>query len=450
MFNTVPKRIGWFCLLCVVIIGGWFTVKILMPSLAATPATVPVWKIQVTPWGASQQVAFTPDGKQVFDLYDNYLYKAHGLKHWDVASGKELPPIKSQQDFVLLSKNGMYYTTADNKEKRISNLRVYRISDQKQIAAIPDLSKRGNIVEILGKKPLIVTFDIQKTDAKKKGSIQRSYSFWDVENKHFLHPQPQQTTIYGNYSIRPIDVAFSDDGSKVLSLWPVFTQTDKDKPSQFVEGLEPWPDSMNQKPKEAWLLNELNGKVIKLPFSKTTSGFQFTWDKPALSPDETVYASVSTTSFGAFGWNGEDGTIWCYDLPHRTLRWKYFKSMQGPDNLVFSPDGAMLAVGGYDYGYSGTAGYLSVIDTKTGNLIHDFTEQTLPQQISDRTRKFITDKAYNISFLKKRFGKSTERYYRDPPPGNSGLPVSLSWSPDSKMLAAAYADGSLKLWRVNE
>ena len=346
------KVIGWLCLICVVLIGGWFTVKILMPSLAATPATVPVWKVQVTPLEGNQQIAFTPNGKQVLDLNFNYRNKTNGLKRWDVATGKELLSVKSQENFSLLSNNGLYYTTIDKAEKGNSQLRVYRISDQKQIAVVPNITNRGNIVQLLGKKPLIVTFDIQNSDSKKKESIERSYSFWDVSTHSFIHPKPHQTKIFENYSIRPVDVAFSNDGAKALSLWPVFTQTYKGKTSQFVEGLEPWPESMNQKPKEAWLLNEIDGKIIKLPFSKSSSGFQFTWSKPTLSSDETLYASVSSSDSGGFEWNGEDGTIWCYDLPHRSLRWKYYKSRQGPDKLLFSPDGTMLAVGGYSYGYS--------------------------------------------------------------------------------------------------
>ena len=444
------KVIGWLCLICVVLIGGWFTVKILMPSLAATPATVPVWKVQVTPLEGNQQIAFTPNGKQVLDLNFNYRNKTNGLKRWDVATGKELLSVKSQENFSLLSNNGLYYTTIDKAEKGNSQLRVYRISDQKQIAVVPNITNRGNIVQLLGKKPLIVTFDIQNSDSKKKESIERSYSFWDVSTHSFIHPKPHQTKIFENYSIRPVDVAFSNDGAKALSLWPVFTQTYKGKTSQFVEGLEPWPESMNQKPKEAWLLNEIDGKIIKLPFSKSSSGFQFTWSKPTLSSDETLYASVSSSDSGGFEWNGEDGTIWCYDLPHRSLRWKYYKSRQGPDKLLFSPDGTMLAVGGYSYGYSGTAGYVSILDARTGKLIHGFTEQTLWGQISDRTRYFITGELYDIGFLKKRFGKGMEDYYRRKPPGNSGLPLSLAWSPDNKMLAAAYADGSLKLWRVKK
>jgi hypothetical protein len=37
-----------------------------------------------------------------------------------------------------------------------------------------------------------------------------------------------------------------------------------------------------------------------------------------------------------------------------------------------------------------------------------------------------------------------------PAPGNSGPIKALSWSLDSKTLAASYEDGSVKIWRVKE
>jgi len=450
MFNTAPKRIGWFCVFCIVIIGGWFTATILMPSLAATPANVPVWKIQVTPWAGDQHIAFTPDGKQVLDSFSDRRNKTHGIRRWDVASGKELAPITSEGKIPLLSKNGMFYAIFGKQENQSPKIRIYRVLDQKQIGEILASSIDGTVVEIIGTKPLIVIQHLQNTAVINSPSIQRSYSFWDVTNKKFLQSKSHQTTLYDTYSF-PEDVAFSNDGTKAYSLWTVFTQTSKGKTSQYAEGLEPWPDnSLVGKPKEAWLLNEVNGKIVKLPFSKQTPGIQFIWKKPALSKDEALLAATSTNDPGGWSDNGEDGSVRCYDLPHQKLRWVYYKKHNMPDKFLFSPDGMMLANGGYDNEYNNNGGYLNILNTKTGKLIHSFTEQTLWQQISDRTRKFITDKAYGTSFLKKQFGKSMEKYYRKPPPGNSGLPISLAWSPDSKMLAAAYADGSMKLWRVNK
>ena len=442
--RKILKLIGWICIICIVIIGGWFTIKILMPSLAATPATVVVWKTQVIPRNGNQQVAFTPDGKQILDLYDNYSDKTNGIRRWDVASGKELPAIESQQNFISLSKNGLYYMTADTKEKKY----LYRISDQKQIAALPDLTKRGGIIQLLGEKPLVVTYKIQK--GKKKDSTQRSYSFWDVPGHKFLRPKPRQTTLYNDDFWSSTNITFSDDGTKAYSLWPVFAQTIKGKSIQYVDGLERWPNWENPKSKEAWLLNEVNGKIVKLPFTKQTSGVQFIWMKSALSKDAIHFAATSTSVKNGYSSNGEDGSVWCYDLSNRKLQWTFFQKEHFPDILRFSADNTMLANGGYFGDYKNNGGYLNVIDTKTGKLIQSYTEQTLWQQISDRTEKAIVDRMYHIAFLKNRFKKTFERYYRNTPPGNSGLPTSLAWSPDSKMLAAAYADGSLKLWRVKE
>ena len=434
------KLIGWLCIVCVLLIGGWFTIKILIPSLAATPATVVVWKAQVIPRDGNQQIAFTPDGKQVLDLYDNYSDKTNGIRRWDVASGKELPAIESQQNFVLLSKNGQYYMAGEKY--------LYRISGQKQITALPDLTKRGGIIQLLGEKPLVVIYKIQKW--KKKDSTQRSYSFWDVPDHKFLRPKSRQTTLYNDDFWSSTNITFSDDGTKAFSLWPVFTQTIKGKTSRFVEGLEPFSYSDNPMPKEAWLLNEVNGNVIKLPFTKQSSRVQFMWMKPTLSNDAIHLAATSTSVKNGWSYNGEDGSVWCYDLSNRKLQWTFFQKEHFPDILRFSADNTMLANGGYFGDYKNNGGYLNVIDTKTGKLIQSYTEQTLWQQISDRTEKAIVDRMYHIAFLKNRFKKNFESYYRNTPPGNSGLPTSLAWSPDSKMLAAAYADGSLKLWQVRD
>lgn len=448
MFGTGLKRLSWGGVFCILLIAGWFIVKIIIPSLAATPPTTPAFRAQVTPWAGNQEIAFTPDGKQILDLYDNYLNQSNGIRRWDVQSGKELSPIKSREHFRLLSKSGLFYVTYDAIKTKSKNVRIYRISDQKQIGILPDGADQGNPVQLLGTKPLIATFDIRESPTRVNRSTERRFSIWDVPAKKFISTTPAATTFYDFDNSTTSNVAFSEDGTKVLSLWPVFTGTFRGKTTQSVENLDPWPNSMNQTPKEAWLLNELNGNITKLPFPQKNHGFQFIWEKPALSKDGKLYASVNSTNFGGFEFNGEDGTIWCYDLPHQSLLWKYYSNNQGPDKLMFSPDGTMLADGGYAYDYRGTAGYLSVIDTHTGKLIHSFTEQTLWGQISDRTRNFITGKIYDIAFFKKRFGASMDKYYATQPPGNSGLPTSLAWSPDSKTLAASYADGSLKLWRV--
>ena len=110
MFNTAPKRIGWFCLLCVVIIGSWFSVKVLVPSLTAFRATTPYLTIHLKPNNRYAAIAFTPDGKQF--LYAYHIDRNMGIKRWDVNSGKELPSIQCKnknQDISTLSDDGRYY-----------------------------------------------------------------------------------------------------------------------------------------------------------------------------------------------------------------------------------------------------------------------------------------------------------------------------------------------------
>ena len=442
----------YFYSFCILLICAGFCIKILLPSLAATKASKPVFKITSNYIGTAQHVAFTPDGKQ-FLYTEGSDGAAPQIRRWNTESYQELASIKTTQPVLLLSQNGLFYVTSTYipKENKHTDVRVFRLSDQKQMGNFPNGTPHGKPVQILGDKPLLVIFHQAAIEKNYGSPSKRSFYFWDAQTNKLLNENPRKTMLYGfGASVFPRNAAYSADATKVLSLWPVYSRTRNGAVKQTVENLEPWSKGDEQNPKEAWLLNEVNGKIIKLPFPKKLSGTEFLWEDPALSNDATLYAATSTNNFGGWSNNGEDGTIWCYDLPHQKLLWKHFQINHFPSELLFSPDGTMLAAGGYDNEYRNNGGFLNVIDTKSGKVIHDFTEQTLWGQISDRTKKFAAGILYDNALFQKKFNMSLDEYYRKPPPGNSGLPTSLAWSPDSKTVAASYSDGSVKLWRVKE
>jgi len=479
MRNKIIKIIGYCCLLCIVVIGWIFVSNILLPALAQPRATKPLLVFHmpskrifhsvlrptpeqphptkpITISHVVQQevgsLAFTPDGKQLLGRI--YLGQ---IKRWDVSSGKELTPIQSSR-IKLVSDDGQFYVTYDfikNQDinQRDANQRLHRTSDQSIVALLPNNTKDKHLIKIIGgTHPFAIYYSSEKTVDKfptRSLGIKRRYYVWDIQTKQFISTTPHTTTLYDFEEYIP-DVAYSDDGLKVLSLWPTYTRTNGNKTITVTKNFIHWsyPD-YHQEPKGALLLNELNGNTITLPFPEKTASFWFGWNSPALSKNQKYYATVSTNDSVGWAQNGIDGTIWCYDLGLRSLKWKYYGDKQFPSLLLFSPDGTMLAFSGYDNNYrTNGAGFLNVVDVKTGKLLHRFTEQTLSEQIRDRTRIYALQKLWHYSIIRERFPRLSQAMQSPPAPGNSGPIKALSWSPNSKTLAASYKDGSVKVWRV--
>ena len=429
MFNTAPKRIGWFCLFCVSFVVGLFCIKIVWPSLSQPRFTQPFLEFHLMPQRVGS-VAFTPDGSQLLCKY--YLNGVDEIKRWNTSDGKEISSIKKAGGF--LSEDGPYYVAP----------------------ALPNNPKDTILVRVIGgEHPVAIYFFSKSTKAEEYAdlfNLTRRYLFWDIETKHFLSNTPRTTKLYDFQETDPMDVAFSDDGSKVLSLWPTYTRTDNNKTITVTKNFIPWFEpNYRQKPKEASLLNEVNGEIISLPLPEESLPFDFGWRNFALSANQKYFAAASARNPTGWALDGNDGTIWCYDLPNRNLKWRYPPRKNLPETLRFSPDGTMLAVSGsnYDYRYDGF-GFLSVIDVSTGKFIHNYTEQTWWQQIQDRTQfAFLNLLNYNPS-VRKLFRHIADSIAHSIPPGNSGRIESIVWSPDSKTLAASYYDGSVKIWRVKK
>lgn len=484
MTKKLLRYFGWLCLFCILLTGKIFITEILLPARNQPQPTKPSLEFYIMPQKVFDEaliptrkqpkptkpilishlflpvistLAFTPDGKQLLGLH--YPKGDDEIKRWNIERETESPPIKFP-NIRLLSDDGRFYVTSDFSKRQGSRIRLFRVSDQKFITALPDITQDTSLVKITaGTNPVAIYCYVKKTKMDdpfdRPNFLKRGYSIWNIRAKHFIFSSILHlTTLYDSDGINPANVAFSNDGTKVLSLWPTFSANGMGKTITYTHSLTPWPDAMlpgTMRPKEARLLNEINGKTVKLPFPYRTNSYEnmFKWDKAALSQDQKFFAAASSNS---------NGTIWCYDIPNRQLKWKYSRELTFPHLLMFSPDGTMVAVTGNNINYRlNGLNFLNIIDTKTGKLIHSYTEQTLNQQIRDRIRIYFLQKLLRGTSKLQRFANINE--WRDkismslnspPAPGNSGQIQDIAWSPDNKSLAASYEDGSVKIWRVNE
>ena len=456
------KLIGWICIFCIVVIGSVFTINIIIPSLSAPRASAPYLSFHLKPRNIGN-IAFAPDGKQFLCAY--YVKRFGEIKRWNISDGQELSSIKSKPTSFIsdLSEDGRFYITSNEpNNKKGVNLYLNRISDQTTISKLPLNKSIGNFPRIVGNPPLAICRYAKKIPRKDLESnpleVKRRHYVWNVSTKKFLQSNPPTITLFSLHDGTYFEGAYSTDGTKVLSLWPAYTREINGHNTTVVKSFIPWEYPEKENPKEAWLLNEINGSITKLPFPGNqqfaNSGyFNFGWGNSALSPDQRSFAAVGLNDSrnGSVTSEKGDGTIWCYDLAHRQLLWKYYSGRVSSDFLHFSPDATMLAIGGADFDYRiNGSGFLRILDSKSGALLHSYTEQTLWQQIRDRTRIAVLKAIDNNSYLKSRFPDIFHAINFPPAPGNSGHVKHIAWSPDSKLLAASYEDGSVKIWRVKE
>jgi hypothetical protein len=112
-------------------------------------------------------------------------------------------------------------------------------------------------------------------------------------------------------------------------------------------------------------------------------------------------------------WNAQGQLLWNIDIAKFT-----------PRALAFAPDGKLLAAGGSDWdaAVGAFASRLLIYDVATGKQVRELTEKTWLNQSKQTVPKAIP--ALRPSIL------------------------NLTWSPDSKLLGAAYGGSGFKLWKV--
>ena len=450
MFNTASKRIGWLCLFGVIYLCGWITFNVVVPSLKAPRPTKPILKLHTRRWG-SDQIAISPNGKKILCLYYEKLTGGNSIKRWNIQTAEKLPPITSPEELYLLSSDSRYYATYDKIHRKTH---VYQTNDQKLINTI-SLNKNESLEKIIGKEPLAIIRKAKTVVSKNNRSYIAAwqYHIQNIRTRKLLIPNPPALSARSFDSTFPDQsIAISPDGSKVLSLMPV--PMEKETRNFRISNNNPNPIPLNVK-----RINRLTGKIDIFP-SKVNFIDPFSlYYTSQISNDNTLYAAVSSSSFTGSSNNGEDGSIWCYDLSLQKLRWKYFQQNHFPLLLKFSPDGTMLAAGGHDNELRGNKGFVNVINVKTGKLIHEYTEQTLRDRLNDRTklayydlqrRSFSTLNFYLKQANLRTLHSGNDKFMNQLAPHDSSIPQAMTWSPDSKTLAVSYFFGDVKLWHVKE
>ena len=445
MFNTATKRIGWFCLFCVIYLCGWITFNVVAPSLKAPHPTRPIFKVRTGRFG-SEQIAFSPKGTEILCLY-NSKTGGNSIKRWNYQTAKRLPPITSPEEFYLLSRDGRYYATSN----AFREFHIYDTSDRKQIVTFPT---DGALKDITGEEPLAISVRSKSYSYNKNNPYTSTWRYYirNIRTHQLLNPNSALNTRSIHDSLPDESTAISPDGFKIFSLIPAPTEEQKNYS---------WKARNQQTPAltKVKRINRLTGETdmfpapIKFldPFSK--------YEHAQISNNNKLYAAISTHSDNHEKVHAINGTIWCYDLPHQKLRWKYFQQDHFPILLKFSPDGTMLAAGGHNDDVRGVTGFVSIIDAKTGKLIHEYTEQTLRDQLNDRAKLayFNGQKSTfsKINFYLEKLHLNTlysdhDTFVNQLAPNDSGVPAAISWSPDSKTLAISYFFGDVKIWRVKE
>lgn len=179
-----------------------------------------------------------------------------------------------------------------------------------------------------------------------------------------------------------------------------------------------------------------------------------TWTPFVISPDRRFAVSAARMDPEGYLHTAPEGLVFCWDFKSKRVLWTWREDTFAPKHFLFSPDGKTLAIRGriFELGSSyQRQGRLLLFDPRDGRIKSTLREETSldnwNRQWTDRkTRADRTRTAWLEKIVKKAPPKTVTR--QSFAPGDSGEITALQFSPDSKTLAAGYADGSIKLWRV--
>lgn len=165
------------------------------------------------------------------------------------------------------------------------------------------------------------------------------------------------------------------------------------------------------------------------------------WTHPTFSPRGRYLACIYDNAHPGYRNDGEDGSIYIWDLKTRSLLWKTNIAGFKPNVLAFSPDEMQLAIGGDDFnrtiGNYSIAGKLILLAVAQSNQLIEYSNESESDRFAQkkiRLQQKIRQSPSQIRFM----------------PGDSGWVSSLAFSPDGTKLAAGYCSGKIKMWRVSQ
>jgi len=434
-------------------------------------AEKPIWKIKANLSTASH-FSFTADGKTILS-HGNI-----GLQKLESQTGKPLPaaaPLGNNRTnyFSAISANHKIAVISRNGKLRIVNRQVWSKWKTKR-------SSNGEITVVPKEKPV-------KVAVKDSLTSQRMMDVWDFKTfkQLFSVPIPDDVLDGAKWSVHKI--LLSSDGTRLfLSVeypdYPAKVYRSKNQLWDTRRGAMLWQNRSTRNldpPDRSYTFFDPQNRLcyasapavqseIRPPFPIYSSGLDIVdfqtkkvinqfesaktlpernlysfWQAVTFSPDGRLVAALFKTSDG-YAEDGWDSTIVCWDKKTRRVQWTFRKNKILPKVLQFALDSNSLAVGAGNFesmGNSNLKGALFLLDCNTGQQTQHWSEETWQDRLN---QNWYHKPIYFRRYLRRYFPPKRAGFLA----GDSGEVSTLSFSPDGKTLAAGYADGSIKLWKV--
>jgi WD40 repeat protein len=449
--------------------------RLLQSSSWNKPAMTPAWKVSLFPYGA-REIAFTKDGKHLNAFYDGQkaMLSADSGK---LNSGVQRLPrsapfiVSTHSRFAAFHSSGVRKSTEAVQRLQHEWIKSTSPEDRKAITSGKMLRKPKNLslwegrrVNLLDgitgrllhswplpddtlqhqynlsilqftpdeKRLCAVTYHSER-GANNSSQLFYQWWLWDTSSGQLLKTRHWLSTdsLHDGFGYK--NKAFSADGQHLYTA------------IQHRSGIHTH-NSHNEATGGLQLDDALTGKPIVLANPVFQPGWWANeWRNLTFSSNGKHVAAVFSSAGGGYILNGYDKIIHIWDFPAQSWQAKYFERGFITEIMQFSPNGEYLACGGFDaketVGGFSAKGKLIVINVRDGRHIQTFSEEK-PSDQWEQWRLSQTNRSASDS------PQPARRFKPQYLPGSSGNVYALSWSPDSKSLAASYANGEIKLWRV--
>ena len=410
------------------VFGVGFSPSLFFASLQPRKATV-IWKKppQSAYFIGTRQTVFMNDGKTLLSESDK-------IRIWDVATRALKSEFSSKGNLTKVysvdGKQYAYHTSRYRSGDEASSQVKLHDSQNHQLVQtfnIPNATKRRHVVVNRAVFPPTGNlFNVNYTVSPKSPQNYRRlftevYTVWDRQTQKQIWSRSRtvdESTIRGYFQ----DPFFSPDGRQ---LWLLETDHTNSRNEILKVNLT---DLLHDK------------KVATFDLSEKEYGtLGQKWQYACLSPQGSHLAAIN--------WGGGDpnGTLFIFDIKtQQVISWERIKSFD-TKQLIFSPDGKFLAWGGTDYSRfpisnRRAVGFVRLLAPRTGRTITEVTERNS----LDFAKQIFVMGIETVKRLMKVKSNESQQII----PGETPMIGSLAFSPDSKKLAVGYADGSIKLWKI--
>lgn len=430
--------------------GAWMLVtRVAAPTSqhnSSSPQTRPyvIWTAKAA-WQEIQQIAFEADGKTLICMSTK-------AEKWDVATGKLKSTLRKQgNSWQQYSADGKYYLygVLKNSSGQIpfSKVNLHDAQSNTLLHTFNFPNKvDGNLVQvdyhaIFSNKSTQLNLNYTLTQKHPKSRQITStdvFTVWDTQsgqqiNSHIRILNKDTKPYYYEDTRRNYyqDPTFSPDNKQ---LWLL------ESDSQMIT------ESFDfNAPLKAYLTDLLRNKKAAV-FSITPvkdKSIYTKWVFLSASPHGSLIAAVNTPT----GTMSDEGILFGFNVKTQKVLWRREANGLDTQVLAFSPDGKFLAWGGRDLERKSPSDYYSpgkllLLDPQTGTIINEVTARTPSDSVKQKQIETMARLERWLS-LKRRSTQLPKHF-----PGETPWVNSLAFSPDSKKLAVGYADGTIKLWKI--